>query len=82
MLYKTLKQLEKLSPVELIKEKKKFIKARETLLLDASEWKVGYKHLCMELHARLDLLELEETVAEDDRLFAGLHQYDNLCRIH
>lgn len=82
MKYKTNVEIEALTPEELIKEKNFLLREKLFLLEEAAAWKASYQDLMLEMNSRLTTLEIELLIAEEDRLFGGLQNYDHLCRIH
>lgn len=82
MFYKTEEELEKLTPEELIQERKLLAAARKRLLDEAERFRDYHRALILELNSRLTLLELDLLEAEQDRIAGGREKYDHLCRIH
>lgn len=80
--YKTLRELENCTVEELLNESRKMIKEKTYLLDEATRWRDTHLHLIAELEDRLNILEFEELVAEDDRINSDHSLYDILCRIH
>ncbi len=81
MLLKTVEQIEALTPEQLIKEKQDMNQYRLELLRRADEWRHTHQQIILEMKSRMDELEMELLLTEEDRITDPLN-YDHLCRIH
>jgi predicted nuclease with TOPRIM domain len=81
MILPTVEQIEALKPSELIQLKQDMNEYRKELLQRASDWVHTHRQIVKEMKARMDELEMELLLAEEDRMNDAVH-YDFLCRIH
>lgn len=80
--YKSIHEMESLSPEELIAYHNKIINYYKHLLDEAHLWKDTYKYLQLEMNDRIDALDKEIMSTETDRIEQNEALYDILCRIH
>ncbi len=81
MLLPTMEQIENLTPSQLVQLKHDMDDYRKELLRRATEFHLTYRHLRDEMKCRIDVLELELLLTEEDRMTDPLN-YDHLCRVH
>ncbi len=81
MIFKSIEQLEQLTPLQLAQEMRDMQEYRKELLDRAGEWAQKHQMLRLEMKSRLDILEFEVLLTEEDRINHFNH-YDTLCRIH
>lgn len=81
MLLPTIEQIESLTPTELIQLKQDMDEYRKELLRRATDFHLAYRYIRDEMKCRIDILELEVLLTEEDRI-TDVINYDHLCRIH
>ncbi len=80
--YKSIEEIENMSPIELIKEAQYMRRYRKYLLESATNWKCCYELLKNEMNTRSDEIELELLLTADERHIVDMSKYDSLFRIH
>ncbi len=81
-IYKTSEELELMSPKELVEERKAMKARQQVLLEEARQYRDAKVNILAEMQMRINVLQIEEALAGEDRIDNDLSLHDWLCVVH